>query len=271
MTGSADALFERPRLKRAAPNRTAGNFYRSASSGGRAVGGVPLDSVEAAATAAVRMGYKIAAAQIDRTARFAKRMRDAGDAAAGPASDRLALDATEQLVFNAMMAALGWLEGVAADPGNPVKRFATAEFRLLGSLLGLTPFDRPGAPGRPDPGTATADQNVGQAARVARSATHRSGFSADSLRIVHTGPAANRRAVQVRRWSLAPGIQVEGLSLVFHRAAGGAATLTGKLRVTPPADAVLTLRWSRKPAAGTWKAPICDSLGMQVGYVEIEL
>ena len=51
------------------PDRGAANFYRSASDNDAAVGGVPLDSVEAAVVAAVRMGYKIAAEQIDRTER----------------------------------------------------------------------------------------------------------------------------------------------------------------------------------------------------------
>ena len=107
-------------------------------------GGVPLDSVESAVTAAVRMGYKVAAAQIERTARIARRFRDAGDQAAGArrdqgeSSERKALDASEQLIFKALMAGLGWLEGVAADNGNPVRRIAAAQFQMLGAMLGLS-------------------------------------------------------------------------------------------------------------------------------------
>ena len=85
-------LIERP-ATRTGPRRSAANFYRSASGSGVVIGGVPMDTVEDAVTAAVRMGYKIAQAQIDRTTRIAQRFKDAGERAAGPHSDRQALDA----------------------------------------------------------------------------------------------------------------------------------------------------------------------------------
>jgi len=58
--------FVRP-VTRTGPRRSAANFYRSASGSGVVIGGVPRDTVEDGVTAAVRMGYQIAQAQIDRT------------------------------------------------------------------------------------------------------------------------------------------------------------------------------------------------------------
>jgi hypothetical protein len=259
--------FERPILTRSAPHRSAGNFYRSASSGDRAIGGLPLDSVEAAVTAAVRMGYKVAAAQIDRTARFARRIKAAGDEAAGPDSDRQALDATEQLVFNAMMSGLSFFEGVAADSTNPIRRLAAAEFRLLGSVLGLN-TERTAR--RADEDTAADDSSSREAGAAAGSSPRTLAHYAP-LQVRHEGEAASRRAVQVRRWELTAGEPANNLPLVFHRVPGGAASLEATLTVLPRQPAVLTLRWVRRPASGTWRAPICNDAGLQVGFVEIEL
>ena len=71
-------------LERYAAQSAAGNFYRAgARRRSDAVGGMPSTASSAAVTAAVRLGYKVAEAQIDRTARLARRLRDAGDQAAG--------------------------------------------------------------------------------------------------------------------------------------------------------------------------------------------
>ena len=43
--------------------------------------------------------------------------------------------------FKPTTALLGWVEGAASDRGNPLKRLAVAQYRLLGSLPGLTPFE----------------------------------------------------------------------------------------------------------------------------------
>ena len=83
------------------------------------------------------MAYGVASAQVERSgaprAAPARRRRPA----VGERSDRKALDATEQLVFRAMMSALGWLEGLAAEGDSPLKRLVLAQYRILGSVLGI--------------------------------------------------------------------------------------------------------------------------------------
>ena len=38
-----------------------------------------------------------------------------------------------------MMSALGWLEGLAAEGDSPLKRLVLAQYRILGSVLGIDP------------------------------------------------------------------------------------------------------------------------------------
>src|SRR6266508_509068 len=172
MSNDTTAWLARRPLKRTAPDRRAGNYFRSAAEDGKgkdgkAIGGIPLNSTEASVVAAVRMAYEVAEVQIDRSARLARRLRDAGDQAAGPHSSRQALDATERLVFRAMMAFLGWLETAAADNGNALKRLAAAQYRLLGALLGVTPSEPPKSQRARAPETASGRADARKSAPFA--------------------------------------------------------------------------------------------------------
>jgi len=73
MTAQADsqagpARFSRPRPKLEGPNRGFGGYYRSSDHkvAGKVFRGVPLQTAEDTAVAAVRMGYRVIDAQIDR-------------------------------------------------------------------------------------------------------------------------------------------------------------------------------------------------------------
>ncbi len=88
-----EARWLRPQLERSKPIRTAGGFYRTAEGGRPGLGGVPLTAAEDSVVAAVRMAYNVAEAQIERSARLARRLREAGDRAIGARSDRKAVDA----------------------------------------------------------------------------------------------------------------------------------------------------------------------------------
>jgi hypothetical protein len=260
--------FERPLLKRTAPRRSIANVYRS-SGGGAAVGGVPLDSVEAAVVSAVRMGYKIAAAQIDRTERLAQRLRQAGDQAAGPGSDRQALDATEQLVFRAMMGGLSWLEGIATDGGNPLKRLAAAQYRILGSFLGLSPADKPPVRRGRRRDDSAEDHEASPPAPAGRAAAVAQRPTRARLKIRHETPEG--RAVEVRRWHLAGAAAPGQDPITFYSNKPGAGTIGGALIVTLKGAPTLSLATPPAAAPGLWKAAICDEQSMQIGSVEIVL
>lgn len=154
ITPEEEKKWARPQLERNGPKRTAGGFYRTAEGRQSGLGGLPLNTAEDAVVAAVRLAYKVADAQVQRSARLAQRLRDAGDHAVGARSDRKAVDASEQLVFKAMMGALSWLEGVAAEGDTPLKRLITTQYKLVGSMLGVMPPDtpqhrQPGVPPQP--------------------------------------------------------------------------------------------------------------------------
>jgi hypothetical protein len=250
--------FRRPPLERAAPDRRARNFYRSAANGGPAIAGIPLESTEAAVVAAVRMAYKVAEAQVDRSARLARRLREEGDRAVGPRSDRQALDATERLVFRALMAFLGWIEGVASDRGHPVKRLAVAEYRLLGSLLGLTPSERrerPHADARePAPSTAPPEEPPPV-----------------PVRIQHLGK--ERRAVRISAWEYGGDTSRPAtIRARFHHVdRGSVKPFDGEIVIGDRRSVTLKLATSGALPAGRWRAALCDSKDFQVGHIEIML
>jgi hypothetical protein len=230
---------------------------------------VPLDSVEAAVTSAVRMGYSIAEAQIDRSARLARRLREAGDRAAGPDSDRQAVDATERLVFRAMMAGVSWLEGIAAEPGSPLKRLAAAEYRILGSLFGLSSAAEPSAPdGRP-PARSAGDTDASRPGTSGSAAFPRASRVRVPLRIRHLGQ--ERRAVDVREWVLDAEIPAARYRITFYNVERPADSIPGTLTVRGTGPATLALETSREAVPGLWKAAICDSGDIQVGHIEIAL
>jgi hypothetical protein len=263
----SDELFERPVLERTGPRRGAANFYRSASADASTIGGVSLDSVEAAVVAAVQMGYKVAEAQLDRSARLATRLREAGDRVAGPHSDRQALDATEQLVFKALMSGLNWLEGMADGRGNPLMRAASAQYRLFGSLLGLTPS---GEEPTPEPPAQPADEPRPAEARPRRDEGETGERSAWALpRIRHL--SEERRPALIRKWHVAVNSTPGEYSIVFYGPEQDAEPMEGLLVLGDRRVATLALTTRRNSMPGAWKAAICDRDGIQVGYVEVEL
>jgi hypothetical protein len=276
MNDDAVTLKVRPTLDRWGPNRSAVNFYRAAVDDPHVLGGVPLDSVESAVTAAVRLGYKVAESQVERTTRFARRLRAAGDRATGGGSDknrsdRQALDATEQLIFKALMAGLSWFEGVVADRDNPLKRLGTAQFRLLGSLLGLLPSDQPAPAGAPPPQPPPsvddeADFPSTRAAVVRRRESYRR-----LPQIKHESNGRGRpvrRAIRIIEWKLTAETPAGNYHLTFY-GEKSAARITGELLVDRAGSTILSLKTLAKTAPGAYRAAICDDAGVQLGYVEI--
>jgi hypothetical protein len=260
--------LRRQRLERHAPNRQVGTFYRSASGNPRVIGGVSLDSVEASAVAAVRLGYKVAEAQIERTTRLAQRLRDAGDRAAGPESDRKALDATEQIVFKAILAGLSWLEGLAAEGGNPIKRLAATEFRLIGAALGLLEPDRAAAPASSADQPSTGDRSAASD-RPARTGAKPRPLP---LRVRHQSPAGAKtlgRAVRIVDWQLSAPAGAS-YRVMFYRN-GSNHVVKGSLSTPQTGAPVLTVRTSRATPSGVYRAAICNDASIQIGYVEIEV
>jgi hypothetical protein len=269
MTQASRGYLRRQRLERHAPDRRAGMFYRAASDNPLVTGGVSLDSLEASAVAAVRLGYKVAEAQIERTTRLAQRIRDAGDRAAGPGSDRKALDATEQIVFKTILAGLSWLEGLAAEGGNPIQRLAATQFPLIGAALGLFQPDRAAAPVSSTDQRSTADRSVGASDRPAPTGAR---LRQLPLQVRHQSPAGSKtlgRAVRIVDWHLSADAGTS-YRVMFYRN-GSNHVVTGALSTPQSGVPVLTVRTSRSTPSGVYRAAICDDASIQIGYVEIEV
>jgi hypothetical protein len=260
--------IERPQIKRTGPDRSVGNYYRGAADDGKAIGGIPLTSAEAAVVAVVRMAYRVAETQIDRSARLARRLREEGDRAGGPGSPQKALDATERVVFRAAMTLVEWLEGFAADRGNPLQRLAAAQYRLMGALLGLVP------PETPEPRDARAPDRAFRRADTAgpeHGLPRREDVPSFPVRIRHAGP--ERRAVRICAWDYTgeTGPRQKILVKFYHVRDGSRPPLKGELLIAGRRSVTLTLTTPPSAPAGRWRAAFCDADGVQVGAMEIML
>ncbi|MFO1316884.1 MAG: hypothetical protein U1F58_14900 [Burkholderiales bacterium] len=263
-------LWSRKPAGRTRPDRRAGGFYRTSDGTTGTIGSIPLNQVDDAVVAAVRMAYRVAEAQIDRGSRLAQRLRDAGDRAVGGDSRRKSLDATERLVFRTMMGGLSWLEAAAsAEEGSPLLRLAAAEYRLLGTILGLAPGAgvRKGRAGSGAPEAAPPGAAEAPVAAPARGV----GSAQDALDILHK--VERPRAVRVLRCDIARAVADARLvPLVFYRVDRDdvAATMKADLVVAGDRTPRLVLSTPIKGGAGIWRAAVCNLDGLQVGCIEIE-
>jgi hypothetical protein len=262
-TDRIQARWLRPQLERNKPIRTAGGFYRTAEGGRPGVGGVPLTAAEDSVVAAVRMAYNVAEAQIERSARLAKRLREAGDRAVGARSDRKAVDAVEQLMLKAIQGALVWLERTADDP-DPVKRLLSAQYRLAGSMLGLTPSDAPRSPGGDAP-----DRSAQSVDAVAPMRPEPGGSYAPAAPVKVVLKGEFRRPVRVTRYEVASGalrgeVQFYSVADIESDPLKADLVIDGGVRA-------LSLEVPRLAKPGLWKAAVCDSENVQIGLIEIEL
>jgi hypothetical protein len=249
--------YQRPVLVTVGPDRRAGGFYRSADREERGLAGVSLSSTEAVMVAAVRMGYRIAEEQIDRSANAARRLRNAAERAAGPESERQVVEATERLIFKSMLAGLSWFETIAANPTHPLRKLATAEFDLLARLFGFRPYGD--SQGEASKASDESPLKEAAAAPATRPVTQ--------PRIILVG--TERRAVRVVLWAIAG--PVDAKVAFYFTEAPDCDPITGEVRVPAEGQPTLSVTTSRQNRAGTWRAPVCNGNDEQVGIVEIVL
>jgi hypothetical protein len=257
--------WSRAKPRATGPDRRAGGFYRASGQRGR-LGGVPVKNVEDAVVAAVRMGYKVAEAQIDRSNRLARRLRKAGEQAAGPDVEQKSVDAVERLVFRSMMSGLSWLESLSAKEGSPLMNLLDVEYRLLGRMLGLRHGDddaRAGGAKRAD----GSEHKPGPAVVVGSGASKQ---KAPALQI-HLTPRTSR-PVLVRRFD----VIVEGrlpspIRIRFYPEGDEGDPFDATLESPKKGAATLKITPPDKVRRGPWRGAVCNSEGLQLGLIEIEI
>jgi hypothetical protein len=266
--------WSRPQLEREKPNRTAGGLYRTADGGRPGVGGVPLAATQDTVVAAVRMAYRVAEAQIDRSARLADRLREAGDRAVGARSDRKAIDATEQLIQRAAMSVFAWMEGLAGDR-DVLRRLLVAQNKIQSNIVesilgiplgasGLSPTAA-GATPRAAEAPAVSDPHVPNDSAD----QERGGSIGRTLKVVLKGL---KRPVRIRRYELAVAAPDKNPELQFFSDVDiKSPPLAATLDIAADGKATLEVTIRRDASPGLWKAAICDAHDVQIGIVEFIL
>lgn len=256
------------------PNRSFGGYYRSSDRevSGKMFRGVPLQTAEDTAVAAVRMGYRVIDAQIDRALDMARRLRGAATQAGVKDSNDI-LDQAERLLSRGGLAALEFLESASNRPENPLMRLLAAEYRLLGSLFGLqtdaakTP-EKEATPTKQDKTKASTDTKPTDDDSTITSAPRRS-----RVRIKHLqATSEKRRAVNIARFdvSVSPPPATSYDSFFHHTSLADAEPIKAKLKRETHGEWVLEIHTERQPS-GRWRAAVCNEKGEQVGIVEIDL
>lgn len=263
-------IYRRPELPVRGPNRAPGGYYRTTDgqSGGNVFGGMPVQTTEDAVVAAVRTGYRIADAQIERGMRIAESLRGAAQrAGAGEPKDMLAN--AESLAKRSMLLMLDWLETLAAQPSSPLKRMLRAEYRLLGGLIGL----EPGA-------WSDLEKNLRKLARrhderdqdeVTEPESHPRSMPSSTLPVIVFDGVP--RAVELVRWQISHDLHDVELEPLKFALSGGLSTTFGAKIEMRPSDGALLLRLAlaADTAEGVWKAPVCGPANELFGVVVISL
>ena len=263
-----DNWFTRPTLARTKPDRGAANYYRASSDDGTHPEGIPLDSAEAATVAVVRMAYKVAEAQIDRSFRLAQRLREEGDRVGGPNSGEQALDAYERLVFKALMGILSWIELLGSDPGGRFKKLITAEYQIVGSLLGLNLLKTSELDKKSPSDQCVRKNNRSDSAQTAKAFKKAAGMA---VQIKHCGE--DRRAVRICACALDnEAHRLDQSTVKFYSVKYQTAPpIEGLFQLTNNNVPLLTINTPQSAPSGRWTAALCDSTGLQLGHLEIKI
>jgi hypothetical protein len=266
-TDPAPRLWSRRSREVEGPNRSFGGYYRSSDRevSGKIFRGIPLQTAEDTAVAAVRMGYRVVDAQIDRALDMARRLRGAATKAGVKDSNDI-LDQAERLLSRGGLAALEFLESAANRPENPLMRLLVAEYRLLGSLFGLQ-TEPAKTPDRDRPKPPSDGPAPGDDARPAAAP------SRWRVRIKHLQVATERRrAVNIARFdmSVSPPAATSYDSFFHHTSQADADPIEATLKRASHGEWVLEIQTERQPS-GRWRAAVCNEKGEQVGIIEIDL
>lgn len=258
--------WSRPLADRKQPKRVASGYYRAAldANASGSLYGIPLLTAQDTAVSAVRAAYRVVDAQMERGARIARSLREASERQ-GVGDPAEALDAGERLARKAVLAGVEWMETLVAQPGNPVKRALSAEYRWLGAALGLAAMPQPDRASAPSPASADAPADAELRARYSV------GPMGPVARIMHEKDSAFR-AVTIVGWLVDKAIPATGSTALrfFNTSDPGGGVLTGVLTVKQDVP-VMELNTQDSHRSGRWRSALCDSSNLQFGIVEIEL
>jgi hypothetical protein len=230
-------VWTRPKLERPGPIRTAEGLFRARSGPEAKTGETVASSVNDTVEAIVRMAYRVAESQSERSQRLAQRL-SCGSGDADTVWKEIEDQAREVLKVGTDAAAVNLVA---------LKQLVQSECKVLQALLSLLGIDSCGG----NDGT--------QVPKVS------------PVRIVHVADTADRRAVLVQAWRL-HGEPPDVTRLHFiHVEHPSDPRIEAELSLAEMGPPRLALRTPAEARSGLWRAPICDSNDIQVGIIDILL
>ena len=139
-----------------------------------------------------------------------------------------------------------------------------AQYRLAGSLLGLTPSEELRSSHREAPAAACGADAMPAAHPGPRGPDTSSGWVTVILKGEH------RRPVRIRRCEVARDA-LQGKVQFYSAVHIESEPLTAEFVIDANGRATLTLETSRSAPPGLWSAAICDAMDVQIGLIDIEL
>jgi hypothetical protein len=243
VTPEQEKRWGRPPLEQSGPIRTAAGFFGASEGRADEHDGVSSGAAEDAVVAAVRIAYKVADAQLQRSARLAERLSKVGGGAADGGGDRRAG------VAAAMTNGFSWLETAVAGHDSPLMRLMIVQCKLIESMLCATPEPPVSAPA-----VAKKDEPP---------------LSTRRVRIFLKGEV--KRPVILHRFEVANAALPE-TGVRFHNVEGtSAASLEASLTVADDGQPKLTITTDISAPPGRWKGAVCSQDDEQIGLIEIEL
>lgn len=262
--------YRRPSLERSGPDRRFRGYYRTADDPETGVSGHTVRTREEVLIQAVRMAYRVADEQIERSKRLATSLKQAGDAELGGDSDLKAVDALERLGLKSLLTLLGWAETATAEPGSPIRRLASVQYRTIGRLFGLDDQVE-----RPPDGAGQTERRSDEVdrARSARPAGvdlptawgSTSASTSIDIRLKY------RESLPVRdlRARLPSVLPPNVHPLRFFSPGSDGKVLDASLTVSSESMVLQLQDTEPTMSRGWWIAAVCDAENKQLGFIEL--
>ena len=161
--------------------------------------------------------------------------------------------------MKALLTGLDWIEGAGADSEHPIRRVLAAEYKIFGSLFGLSGLGK---------ASVGADSGGRSQEAVAPAVSSAADAPVTAL-LIRNKPTSEKRAVIVRSYVVDTVERPLSCDVKFFAAVTSSKTFAGTMTLGTQGDELSVLTTADLPG-GLWRAAICAN-DVQIGYIDVEL